>query len=131
MVFFKDIEAALESSAWVLDGNYSRTTPKKWKAVDAVIWLDYGFFKTLRQSISRAVNGAYRKTELWPNTGNYETFRGMFSSYSIVLWCIRNYRGNRARYNKTMQDPKYSHINFIHLRSPREAKEYLKKLKIK
>lgn len=123
--FFKKLEIALMPSSWVLDGNYSRTTPIKWKDVDTVIWLDYGFSRTLYQSISRAVSRAYRKKELWPNTGNYETFRRMFSSDSIVLWCLRNYTSNRVRYKRIMKDPKYSYINFVHLRSPNQAREYI------
>ena len=33
------VAAALEPQSWVLDGNYSRTTPLKWKDVQCVIWL--------------------------------------------------------------------------------------------
>jgi len=123
--FFRNLEAELTSASWVLDGNYSRSTPIKWKQVDMVIWLDYRFSRTLYQSISRAVSRAYTKTELWPGSGNYETFRGMFSSDSIILWCLRHYASNRIKYRKIMSDPKFSHIQFVHLRSPKEAREYL------
>lgn len=123
--FFKNLETALMPLSWVLDGNYSRTTPIKWKDVDTVVWLDYGFFRTLYQSITRAVSRAYRKTELWPNTGNYETFRRMFSSDSIVLWCLRKYTSNRIKFKSIIGDPKYSHINFVHLRSPNQARKYI------
>jgi len=123
--FFKELGTALSSSSWVLDGNYSRTTHIKWREVDTVIWLDYSFPITIYQSLSRAIKRACYKTEIWPNTGNYETFGGIFSKNSIVWWCIRNYSKNRIRYKRIMCNPKYAHIEFVHLRSPRDAKEYI------
>ena len=123
--FFKDLEEALSSSTWVLDGNYTRTTHIKWREIDTVIWLDYKFPRTICQSLFRAIKRAYSKTELWPNTGNYETFGKMFSRDSIVWWCIKNYSKNREKYKGIMSNSKYSHIQFIHLRSPEEAEEYI------
>ena len=44
------LEQALAASpGWVLDGNYNRSRPVKWRNVDLVVWLDYGFGRTLRQ----------------------------------------------------------------------------------
>ena len=37
--FLPDLEAALKGDAWVLDGNYQRTTPIKWRKVEMVVWL--------------------------------------------------------------------------------------------
>lgn len=123
--FFRDLESAMASPSWVLDGNYTRATPIKWKNVDTVIWLDYSFPRTMLQSLSRAIKRASLKTELWPNTGNYETFSRMFSKDSIVLWCLKNYAKNRKRYKKVLSNPDYSHIQFVHLRTPREAREFI------
>jgi len=127
--FFENLEAALLPSAWVLDGNYSRTTHIKWKDVDTVIWLDYSFPKTFYRSVSRAIKRAYFKTELWPNTGNYETFSKLFSKESIVWWCIKSYSKIRKRYLKIMSDPEYAHIQFVHLKSPQQAEEYIQSMK--
>ena len=123
--FFKKLETALSSQTWVLDGNYSRTTHIKWKEVDTVIWLDYSFSKTIYQSVSRAIKRAYFKTELWPNTGNYETFGNMFSKDSIIWWCIKTYPKIRKRYKEIMSDPKYAHIQFVHLKNANDAEEYI------
>lgn len=123
--FFKKLETAISSSCWVLDGNYTRTTHIKWKHVDTVIWLDYSFRKTFLQSVSRAIKRSYNKTELWPDTGNYETFGKMFSADSIIWWCVKNYSKNRKKYIRVMRNPDYSDIRFIHLRSPQEAEKYL------
>lgn len=47
------LEQALAEAGegWVLDGNYSRTQPIKWREVDYILWLDYGFCRTLWQAV--------------------------------------------------------------------------------
>lgn len=91
---------------WVLDGNYSRTQPIKWREVDYILWLDYGFCRTLWQAVRRACRRAASKSELWPGTGNRESFRrSFFSRESIVLWTIRTYSKNRRKYLAEMAVP--------------------------
>ncbi len=51
--FFAAIAAATATPGWVLDGNYNRSRSVKWRAVDLVIWVDYGFWRTLRQAVWR------------------------------------------------------------------------------
>lgn len=70
--FFAAIAAATATPGWVLDGNYNRSRSVKWRAVDLVIWVDYGFWRTLRQAVWRAASRAWRHQELWPGTGNCE-----------------------------------------------------------
>ena len=85
--FFAAIAAATATPGWVLDGNYNRSRSVKWRAVDLVIWVDYGFWRTLRQAVWRAASRAWRHQELWPGTGNCESFRRSFCSReSIILW---------------------------------------------
>lgn len=124
---FASLEAALvASSAWVLDGNYNRTRSIKWRYADTVVWLDYGFTRTFCQAVGRAVWRAWHGIELWPGTGNRETFRNsFFSRESIVWWTIKTWRPNRQRYLADMLDPQYAHIRFIRLRNPREARLFL------
>ncbi len=69
--FFAAIAAATATPGWVLDGNYNRSRSVKWRAVDLVIWVDYGFWRTLR-GVWRAAGQAWRHQELWPGTGNCE-----------------------------------------------------------
>lgn len=114
---------------WVLDGNYNRTRPVKWRSVDAVVWLDYGFCRTLRQAVRRAVLRAWRRHELWPGTGNRESFRRtFFSRESILWWTMKTWRQNRRRYLADMQDPRYAHIRFVRLRNQRETEAFIASL---
>ncbi|MFJ5357345.1 adenylate kinase [Pectobacterium sp. CHL-2024] len=124
--FFQRLESALESDSWVLDGNYNRTRDIKWRNVDVVIWVDYSFSHTLFQAVRRAFLRAWRKEELWSGTGNKESFlRSFFSRDSIILWTIKTYSRNRKRYLADLADPRYHHIRFITLRSPRECETFL------
>ena len=129
--FLQQVEQALQSApaGWVLDGNYTRTKAVKWREVDWVIWVDYGFCRTLYQAVRRAVWRARNKIELWPGTGNVDSFsRCFFSRESVILWTIKTYRLNRKKYLAELQNPDNRHILFIQLRSPAETAAFLASL---
>lgn len=127
--FERALRDATAGAGWVLDGNYSRTTPIKWARADTVIWLDFGFVRTLRQILARSIGRAASRHEIWVGTGNRESFRRTFASReSIVLWMLGSYRRNRRRYSVAMSDPKFSHIRFVRLRSPRSCARFLAEL---
>ncbi|MCR9203776.1 MAG: hypothetical protein NXH75_04300 [Halobacteriovoraceae bacterium] len=127
--FLPDLEKAIDCDSWVLDGNYNRTKEIKWKHVEAVVWIDLPFWLNLKQAVTRAAKRAWGKKEIWPGTGNYETFRkSFFSRDSVVLWTITSYDGIVERYEKDMADPKNSHIKFFRLRSYREIEDFVSKL---
>ena len=123
--------ALAASDGWVLDGNYNRTRPIKWQDVDIIIWVDSSFWRTLWQSLSRAVNRAWTQKELWPGTGNRESFRrSFFSRQSIIWWMLKTWRSNRRRYLADIVNPAYAHIRFVRLRSKREADALIAELTI-
>ena len=125
--FFLELASALEGENWVLDGNYTRTLPIKWDNIDIVIWLDFGFLRTLYQAITRAFARIITREEIWLGTGNRETLGKLFSWDSIVLWTLKSYRRNRKKNAGYMQSDKYNHIQFIRLKSPGQAKIFLEK----
>lgn len=115
---------------WVLDGNYNRTRPVKWRNVDLVVWVDYGFARTLYQAVRRAFRRAWHKQELWPGTGNCESFRrSFFSRESIIIWTIKTWRSNRERYEADMRNPQYNHIHFVRITRRQDAETLISSLK--
>lgn len=129
--FFAKLEQALAAKAWVLDGNYSRTTPIKWQRVDMVVWLNYSWSRNLYQSVKRALLRSLTQQELWAGTGNRESFRkSFFSKDSIILWMLKNYRHQQKNYAAIMHNPAYSHIQFYRVRSPKEARLLLQQLSV-
>ena len=129
-ILFKKLAVTLEEESWVLDGNYTRTIPIKWDQVDVVIWLDFSFFRTFLQAISRATIRIVSQEELWRGTGNRETLRKLFSRESIVLWTIQTHNKNKIRNARWMEEDEFSHIHFIRLKSPQESAQFLEQLKL-
>ena len=126
---FAKLEQRLSGEeGWVIDGNYTRTIPIKWKDVDMVIWIDLPFWVNFRQSVQRAVNRAWTKRELWEGTGNREEWRKLISAKSVVWWMMKTHRKNRIRNTQWLRDEKFAHIRFVRLQSRREIDQFLHNL---
>lgn len=124
--FLAMLASRVAANAWVLDGNYSKANAIKWHRADTIIWLDYSFARTFYQLLCRTVKRITSRREVWPGTGNIETWRGTFlSSDSILVWCLRTYSKNRKAYAALHLSPAYRHISIIRLRSPAQAKRFL------
>lgn len=120
--FIPKVEAVVSQPRWVLDGNYSRTTKMKWDRAQLVVWMDTSFPRTIFRVTKRAVQRSISQKELWPNTGNRETFAGTFLSRdSIILWSLTNFRRTRTKYSQLMVSPEYASIHFVRLRTPSEV----------
>lgn len=123
-------ETLAATSGWVLDGNYNRTRPVKWREVDLVVWVDCGFARTLWQAVTRAFRRAWLQQELWPGTGNRESFRrSFFSRESIIIWTLKTWSSNRERYEADMQNPQYAHIRFVRITRRQQAEALISSLK--
>lgn len=127
--FFSRLADLLEDDHWVLDGNYTRTMRFKWDRVQAVIWLNYSFPRTMYQAVTRAVSRLFSQEELWPETGNRENIKMLFSKDSIVLWTITRYHRHVKRNKEYIITPEFSHIKFHRIRSPKESNRFLKIIK--
>lgn len=127
--FFQSLSDKLSGEYWGLDGNYNRTCDIKWANVDTIIWIDYSFHRTVFQAIKRAVVRIVTKQELWGKSGNVESFKKSFlSKDSIILWTLKTYKNNRLRYTALSNNPKYRHIKFVRLSSPKHAREFISRL---
>ncbi len=120
---------AVLGERWVLDGNYSAVRDLIWPRADTLVWLDYplriAFPRLLRRTLERLRSGQ----ELWPSTGNRESFRLLFlSPDSLLWWALRTYRGRRRRIAGDLARPEHAHLRVIRLRSPREAEVWLASL---
>ncbi len=67
---------------WVLDGNYSRTQPIKWREVDYILWLDYGFCRTLWQAARTAARPAKASCGRAPAIGKVSAVLSLAASRS-------------------------------------------------
>ncbi len=119
-----NLERSLQGESWVLDGNYSRTVPIKWKRVQLVVWLDLPYWLTLYQVISRTIRRSVTKETLW--AGNRESLgKAFFSRDSIIWWSLTNLRKVRRQYLAAMIDPDLAHIRFVRIRSRQELTSFV------
>ncbi|HFQ4858623.1 TPA: adenylate kinase, partial [Vibrio vulnificus] len=85
---------------------------------------------TLFQAVKRALTRIVTKQELWGKTGNVESFKKSFlSKDSIILWTLKTYKTNRIRYTELLNDPRYSHIKFVRVTSPKKARVFIDELR--
>lgn len=129
--FIPKVESAVSGESWILDGNYSRTNDIKWQHVDTIIWLDYSYSRTFFQLLRRTITRAMTREELWPGTGNRESFGKSFASRgSIFVWFFRCYYRNEKRYAALGESLRYSHIKFIRLHNPADAKAFIEHVSV-
>lgn len=120
------LASRVSADAWVLDGNYSKTAAIKWQDADTIIWLDFSFFRTFYQLLCRTIRRVTTREELWPGTGNVETWHGTFlSSDSILVWFLLTYSRNRRVFHALQHSSTLEHIQFVRLRSPAEVSRFL------
>ena len=122
--FFSKVEEVVSTDRWILDGNYKRTIPIKWKRVQMVVYLDLPFHVVLYRIIKRSLLRGIRKKELWH--GNRESvFQHLFTSDSMILYTIRTFQKNRKKYTELFAREEYSHIKFVRLRNKREVESFI------
>ncbi|MCV6589748.1 MAG: (d)CMP kinase [Marinobacterium sp.] len=125
-VFLAKLDAATQQDGWVMDGNYSRANTLKWARAQTVVWVDYSLPRILWQATQRAIRRIISRQELWPGSGNRESFRLTFmSKHSILLWSLKTFRSNRKRHQQWMHSEQCAHLQFVHLRSPRQVQAWL------
>ena len=125
--FREIVRQAINQETWVLDGNYhSKTKDLKWEVTTLVVWIDQSFVATMWQAVTRAVHRAWTKQELWPGTGNRESFRrSFFSTESVVLWTLTTYHSARRRYLAVQKDADQMPFAFVRLRGRRAVAQFL------
>lgn len=125
--FREKVQSAIQCDRWVLDGNYhSKTHDIKWQNATMVVWVDNSLPRTLWQALTRAIKRIRSNEELWPQTGNRETFRKTFlSTDSILLWTIRMFYGIRRRYSQIEKDHSDYAFRFVRLQGRQAVELFL------
>ena len=120
----RDLASTAAMETWIIDGNYKDVRDLIWARVDTVVWLDYSFTRTFWQLFRRTIARAVRHETLW--AGNHESLRQTFlSRESILLWLLQTYHRRRRDYARVVADPRWAHITFVRLRSPRDSAAWL------
>jgi adenylate kinase family enzyme len=113
---------------WVIDGNYGGAGVRQlvWSRADTIIWLDYSLLLIWRRLWRRTITRIRDRRELWPGTGNRETFRGAFLSRdSLFVWALTTHRRRRRAYAALFASPELAHARKLRFRDPAEADRWL------
>jgi energy-coupling factor transporter ATP-binding protein EcfA2 len=124
-VFRTRLEKAIAKPRWVLDGNYhSKTFDIKWARSSMIVWLDVPFGKNMYRAFRRAIQRSWTKQELWPGTGNCETFgRTFFSKESMILWTAKSFARLKRRYAAIELSPPEG-VKFVRLSTSDDIEEF-------
>lgn len=126
--FRQKVEMALATPRWVVDGNYSsKVQDLVWERAQMVIWLDYPFLLVLSRLVRRTFRRALTGELLW-GSNRESLLKAFFSRDSLILYFLRTYKKKRKQYARLSVSPEFSDIQFVRLRSPRQARQLLAEL---
>ena len=107
-------------------GNYSTVRDIVWQRADTIVWFDLPYAVVMARTIRRTVRRAVTRQELW--NGNREHWSNLFSWHpekSMIAWSATRHKVYRQRYRAAEHDPHWAGLDFICLRSQRQANEFL------
>jgi adenylate kinase family enzyme len=125
--FAAAVRTATAGERWVADGNYSAVRDVLWPRATHIVWLNYGrftvFSRLLRRTLARGLTGA----EVC--NGNRESLLTAFGSKdSVLLWSLTTYAGNRVKFRRLQQEPRFAHLQWTEVVDPARADEALRRL---
>jgi len=118
----------IAAPAWVIDGNYGGSGVRDlvWAAADTIVWLDFSLAVIFPRLWRRTMARLRDNKELWPDTGNRETWRGAFLSRdSLFWWALKTHRPRRRNYARLLALPQYAGTTRLRFRTPVEAERWL------
>ena len=119
--------AATAGQRWVASGSYTRHCQRTfWPRLESIVWLDL----PLRTCVWRIIRRTWRRWRsrelLWGT--NYERLWPNFMIWrkdSLLNWSVTQHRRKRSAMLACQTDPRWSHIRFVRLTSPREVATFL------
>ena len=115
---------------WVLDGSYSAVRHVICPRAECVIWLDLPRLLVTYRVLRRAVMRSARRKALW--YGNRDRWRDMLSTDPNTSTNCRlrleALPGTTSSYVAATSASEWKSVPIVHLRSPRQVKDYLRTL---
>lgn len=127
-VFQERVTREILSDGWVVDGNYGGRGARDlvWKRADTVVWLDFPLRIVFARLFRRAIRRIRSGQELWPGTGNRETYRNQFLSRDTLFWwALKTHRRRKRELPALFARPEYAHLVVHHFRRPAEVERWL------
>lgn len=125
--FRSALAEAVSAERWITDGNYGTVRDLLWPRATAVIWLNYSFRVVFGRALYRTLRRSLIGERIY--SGNRETLaRAFLRRDSILLWVLQTYQRRRRAYREFLESNRYPQLQWIELRTPREAEAFLTSL---
>lgn len=126
--FRAGVRAAIEGGRWVTAGQYfTRIQDITWPEAQVAVHLDVGLVRSLSRVTRRAWRRSRSNELLWGT--NTETFTKHLKLWdpaeSLIAFAVVSHRKRRPEILARRHDPRWAHIDFVRLRSPREVERWL------
>ena len=129
---FQDaVTRAVAGESWVIDGNYAGRGARDlvWARADTVVWLDPPLRVIFWRLFARGLRRSRSGEELWPGTGNRETYRGQFLSRDTLFWwALKTFHRRRRELPRTLARPENAHLTVHRFRDARTAIDWLSRI---
>lgn len=124
-VFRDRIQHALAGDRWVTSGNYiGNAQDLIWTRADTVVYLDMPIPLLVWRVLTRS--WGRRNVVLWgTNTEKFWPHLKVWSRDSLIYFALTTTHRRRRQFEAWQIDPRWAHIRFHHLRSPREVTRFL------
>jgi adenylate kinase family enzyme len=126
--FRRRVAAAVADEAWVCSGNYAKVQEIVLARATHLVWLDYPRWLVMTRVLRRSFVRAWTGDELWPNTGNRETFSRWLDKAHPIRWAWDNYADRKRRYDALLARPALAHLERIRVTEPRQTAPLIRQL---
>ena len=123
-VFRERLRCALKGHTWVGDGNYRIARSAVWPRATLLVWVDYPLCVVMWRLFRRTVSRGVFRLELW-NGNREKLWRQFLTRDSLFLWALRTHGRHRQEIPRDLEQPEFSHLGLVRLRSPKATKEWL------
>ena len=126
--FCERAERALAGETWTTAGNYSFARDILWGRADTLIFLDYPLRIVMWRLFKRTLRRLLTREILW--NGNRDSWRRQFfSRSSLFLYAWKTHERWREVVPLALEFQEYEHLQFLHFTHPKQADEWLKRMR--
>lgn len=124
--FRSAVADATAGDRWVVDGNYwSKVQDIVWSRANTIVFLDLPRWRVMLQLIPRTLRRVITREELW--NGNRESWRNLVSrrpEENILLWAWTTHGRRPGRFEASLTDPRFQHLEVVRLQSRRDIARF-------
>ena len=123
-IFRHLVSKSIETSSWIVDGNYGSARDILWTQANYVIWLNYSLPCVLWRGLRRTLKRCLTRETLWH--GNRESFSKLFSKDSLLKWIVQKHHSQIEAFKRIRDSEVYPNLIWIEFMSPSQTKSWLK-----